>query len=158
MFLCPSYVPPDYVFSNICSKNFGFILSQKYLWCNCFRTFVLVKFSFHLNKRFRRKKVVRCPESRTLFENHLYSDSYKSEIVVFSPAANCSIVASVGHTWPVTMSPIVDRGTPVIIAACRIDRWCCSKNWDNNIFMVLLSLKVKKIFKGEKSYGNHGCL
>ena len=71
---------------------------------------------------------MRCPESRTLFENHLYSDSYKSEIVVFNPAANCSIVARVGLTRPVTMSPIVDRGTPVIIAACRIDRWCCSKN------------------------------
>ena len=62
------------------------------------------------------------------FENHLYSDSYKPEIVVFSPAANCSIVARVGLTRPVTMSPIVDRGTPVIIAACLIDRWCCSKN------------------------------
>lgn len=45
---------------------------------------------------------MRCPESRTLFENHLYSESYNSEIVVFNPAANCSIVARVGLTRPVT--------------------------------------------------------
>ena len=93
---------------------------------------------------------MRCPESRTLFENHLYSDSYKSEIVVFSPAANCSIVARVGLTWSVTMSPIVDRGTPVIIAACRIDRWCCSRNSDNNIFILLSFLYTAKNIQKDK--------
>ena len=78
-------------------------------------------------------------------DTYLYGESNKSVIFTFNPIANCSNVFIRGSLRPLIISLIVERGNPVITDTWRIVRFRSFIICNNNIFMFLLSAKLKKI-------------
>ena len=84
------------------------------------------------------------PRSRTLFVNqatvYLYGESYRSDIRTFSFRANCSRVSRRGDALLLRMSLSVDRGIPVKIETCRMDRFLSDIILSSNIFILVFFL------------------
>lgn len=76
-------------------------------------------------------------ESSENSDTYLYGDSIRSEIVIFIPLAISSRVSMRGMV-PFKISPIVERGTPVILDTWRMERFRSYIILSSSIFMLYI--------------------
>ena len=85
-------------------------------------------------------------QSSQLWDTYLKSDSYRSDILHFSPIASFSKTLILGSEFSSIIRWIVDFETPDITASWRTDRFFSFIILYNNIFMLLLCLIIKKLY------------
>lgn len=77
-------------------------------------------------------------------DTYLKGESYRSEILMFNPAAICSIV-SIRGIFPFIILLIVDFETPVKIDTWRTDNFFEYMILSNNIFMLIVYVKKEYV-------------
>lgn len=85
-------------------------------------------------------------------DTYLYGESKRSLILIFNPAANCSIVSILGLMSPILISAIVDLGIPVIMETWRSVSLCLYIISSSKIFIY--SFYPKNLLYFMEIYGN----